>query len=72
MNMKEERRFQNLANGGKAIERQAREAFSQCGNGDIESCLDSLEGIVSDCDTIRRKAKEMQSELEASRVKGGA
>lgn len=67
-----EQRFANLANGGKAIERQAREAFASFGNDDVESCLDSLEGIVSDCDTIRRKAKDMQSELEAAKAKGGA
>lgn len=67
-----EQRFANLANGGKAIERQAREAFAQFGNDDVESCLDALEGIVRDCDTIRRKAREMQAELEASNVKGGA
>lgn len=64
-----EQRFANLANGGKAIERQAAEAFAAFGNDDVESCLDSLEGIVSDCDTIRRKAKEMQAELEASKVR---
>ena len=64
-----EQRFANLANGGNAIARQAREAFAQFGNGDIESCLDSLEGVISDCDTIRRKAKEMQGELEASKAR---
>jgi len=65
-----EQHFANLANGAKAIERQAREAFAAFGNDDIESCLDSLEGIISDCDTIRRKAKDIQSDLEAG--KGGA
>jgi hypothetical protein len=65
-----EQHFANLANGAKAIERQAREAYAAFNTADIESCLDSLEGIVSDCDTIRRKAKAIQSELEAA--KGGA
>jgi hypothetical protein len=64
-----EQQFANLANGGKAIERLAREAFAAFGNDDIESCLDSLEGIVSDCDIIRRKAKEIQSELELGTAK---
>ncbi len=64
-----EQQFANLANGGNAISRQAREAFAAFDRKDVESCLDSLEGVISDCDTIRRKAKEMQSELEAEKGK---
>lgn len=58
--------FAGVARGGEAISRQAREAYAAWESNDVESCLDSLEGVATDAESIAKRARSMMSELELS------